>query len=91
MYITGKRADNFRYRFTYDEGDSIFAVYDRPSYAKVQAFQECRRKCHGMGGYNFCIMSHNTFGFTCGWITEDVPGKYTLHVETPNNSYEMEY
>lgn len=91
MFIRGKKADSFCYRFTNGEGKDIFDVYERPSNAKVQAFEECRKKCAGMGGYNLGIISHNTFGFTCGWLTMDATGKFTLHVKTPNNYYEMEY
>lgn len=92
MFITGKRADNFRYRFSYDsKGDNIFCCYACPSQAKIQALAECRKKCVSQDGYDFCIISYNTFGFTCGWLTLDDNGKTTLHVETPRNSYEMEY
>lgn len=99
MKITGKRAEAFRYRFMYDEGISLFDVYKNPSDAKIRAFDWCCKKCADMGGYNMCIMSHNAFGFTVGWITEgmylgadgELYSKYTLHVETPRNFYEMEY
>ena len=91
MFIRGKKAEHFRYTFKYDdEGTDIYDVYGSPSYAKVQAFENCRKKCAAQGGYHFCILSHNTFCFTCGWLTQE-NGVYILHVETPKNSYEMEY
>nr|DAG43276.1 MAG TPA: hypothetical protein [Caudoviricetes sp.] len=89
MHITGQRAERFRHCYLYDEGDNIFTLYARPSQAKIRAFEECRRKCAIQDGYNFCILSHNSFGFTCGWVTDDGE-RLTLHVETPYNSYEME-
>ena len=91
MKITGKRAEGFRLRFMYDEGNILYDVYRNPSAAKMQAFNRCREKCMEMGGYNFCILSHNSQIFTVGWITEDENGAHTLHVETAYNSYEMEF
>lgn len=44
MYITGKRANSFRLRYLYGEGDNIYSIYTRPSQAKLQAFEECRKK-----------------------------------------------
>lgn len=90
MYIRGKKADSFRNRFWYyNYGRDIFSLYAHPSQAKIKAFEECRDKCANQNGYNFCILSYNTFGFTCAWMTID-DEKKTLHVETPYNSYEME-
>ena len=91
MKITGKRADHFRYAFTYDCGETLFDCYKTPSAAKIEAYERCREKCYRQGGYNFCILSCNTFGFTCGWVTCQPSIGCTLHVETPKNSYEMEY
>ena len=43
-------------------------------------------------GYDFRIISYNTFQFTCGWLFEDPQTAVAmLRVETANNSYIMEY
>lgn len=88
MFIKGKKAKHFRHCFIFGEGDNIFCVYHQTSYAKIQAIEKCREKCVSQDGYGFNIMSHNSFGFTCGWLTTDGL-KTTLHVETFKNSYEM--
>ena len=57
-------------------------VYGRYSSAKACAENECLRKMSDENGHGFKIMSFNSFGFTCGWLTSD-----GLRVETPSGSY----
>lgn len=90
MYITGKKADCFRYRFTHSEARTLYDVYRKPSENKIRAYEQCREKCSSQFGYNFRILSHTSQCFTCGWITGCF-GKKILHAETLCNSYEMEY
>ena len=90
MYITGKKADYFRYHFTHAEGRTLYDVYSEPSKDKIRAYEQCREKCYSQFGYNFRVMTHSRQSFTCGWITGCF-GKNILHVETLCNSYEMEY
>lgn len=71
---------------------TLFDAYSRPSQAKVNAENECMLKMYYEHGYDFRIISYNTFAFTCGWLIEDAEtGVVMLRVETPENSYIMEY
>lgn len=90
MFITGKKADYFRARYSYPEGRTIFEVYSHPSTAKQLAYKQCLEKCYSQDGRDFRIMSHNCQCFTCGWRT-GFSDETILHVETRCYSYEMEY
>lgn len=57
-------------------------VYTKCSTAKTRAEYECRAAMIDENGEDFRILSYNTFGFSCGWMTAD-----GLRVETPTNSY----
>lgn len=48
-------------RWTYA---NIWDAYDRPSSAKVKAWDYCRELCAEMGGYDLLISSRNTFQFS---------------------------
>lgn len=69
-------------RYSYHEGNSLYDVYDRPSHAKIWAYENCADKCYYENGRDFGICSHNTFGFTVSWRTAD-----GLRIETASNSY----
>ena len=77
-FIQSYERSNFR---------TIRDCYDSPSKAKIDAEFQCYNKMNTQAGFNFRIMSYNTFSFTCGWLTESEDGAQTLHVETANNSY----
>lgn len=60
--------------------DSVYKTYSREKY---NAWLYCKNLCDKEDGRGFCIISHNTFGFSVGWILPN--GNY--RIETPNNSY----
>lgn len=90
--IKGKARERFVNAYVMSCKASLFDCYGKPSKAKVEAENECIKKMYAEYGYDFCIISYNTFAFTCGWLIEDAEtGVVMLRVETPENSYIMEY
>lgn len=90
--IKGKARERFVNAYAWSCKASLFDCYDKPSQAKVEAENECMNKMYAEHGYDFRILSYNTFAFTCGWVMEDPEtGVIMLRVETPENSYIMEY
>ena len=65
-----------------NEGYSLREVYDNYSAAKENAYNYCLGLCAKENGYNFRIISHNTFSFSVAWETEN-----GTRIETSNNSY----
>lgn len=61
---------------------SLQDCYNNYSCRKAVAENDCRRWMYQEAGHGFKILSFNTFGFTCGWITVD-----GLRIETPAGSY----
>ena len=90
--IKGKARDRYVNAYAMSCIDSLYACYSKPSKAKIAAHGEYWEKMHQEHGYDFRIISHNTYAYTCGWLMEDPEtGVIMLRVETPENSYIMEY
>ena len=62
-------------------------VYGRWSGEKERAYKACLEKCSDMNGWNFRIVSHNSWMFTVGWLYRNEEGKNMFWYETPSNSY----
>lgn len=63
-------------------------VYDKCSSAKREAYANCWQAfCHD-NGYDFKIIGHNTFTFSCGWLFMKNDEEW-LHIETAKRSYEF--
>lgn len=77
-----KRAKRFIELLEKSEDIFLHDVYERYSQAKAIAWNHCFNECKHDGGLHFRILSHNTFGFTCGWIAP-----YGYRIETPGNTY----
>lgn len=61
---------------------NIWDAYERPSYNKIAAWNDCINKCRKENGHGCIIISRNTFTFTAAWQTSE-----GLRVETGQNSY----
>ena len=77
-----KRAQELRSRAIYYEGYDLYDVYGRVSWAKANAWRECREMCTAEGGTNFRICGHCTTNFTVAWRVEN-----GWRMETYRNSY----
>ena len=79
---TTKKGQNFIESYNRSRATSLSDCYGRFSTEKSRAERDCRRWMDDENGEDFRIISFNTFGFTCGWMTAD-----GLRVETACNSY----
>lgn len=72
----------------YSIGDVLSDVYTSYSYAKYQAYNDCRDKYYNENGINFRITSKNSNFFTVAW---DIVNEYAqiigVRIETAYNSY----
>lgn len=65
---------------------NLYECYNKFSNAKANAMEWCKDKMKAMNGHDMKILSHNTFGFTVGWLV----GDDKLYIETPKKSYEID-
>ena len=65
-------------------------VYGSYSFAKECAEYKCLQSMNDMGGSDFRIISHNTFGFSCAYIVDRGNGTKALIIHTPSNVYCIE-
>ena len=87
-----KKAENLLARANWNEGTELWQVYGNISSAKMKAMEDCKRWCHEDNGYNFRIISHNTFQFSVAWELEYVDEKTgevfdATRIETASNSF----
>ena len=84
-----KKGENMMNRANYNEGYNLWEVYGRCSAEKQNAWDECLAKCDNENGYNFRIISHNTFSFSvaCDVINLETGEFIGVRIETANNSY----
>lgn len=78
---TTKAGNRFINAYKTSAFDCLGDCYGRYSTAKACAENDCRAMMRNEAGHGFRILSFNTFGFTCGWITPE-----GLRVETPQKS-----
>ena len=87
-----KKAKGFVDAYTRTYHSSLDECYKNYSQAKARAEFRCRVKMCQMDGWGFNIFSFNNQTFTCGWLYEDKEREVTmLNVETPYNSYQIEF
>lgn len=82
LKATTKRAQYFIDAHRMSSDLELYDVYNKPSQAKLSAFNWCREQCAKEGGKYFRVISAGTFTFSVGWYTEE-----GLRVETAQNSY----
>lgn len=71
---------NLLARSQYTQGHNLYDVYKRPSYAKRDAWDDCRRMCREMGGTNFRITGHNCMEFSVAFeiVHEGAPARVVI-------------
>lgn len=77
-----KRGQEMLKRASQWDGEYLYQIYGTWSRAKEEAYDRCRQMCYEEGGRAFSIISHNTFGFSVSWVTDE-----GVRIETPKNSY----
>lgn len=79
---TTKAAARFINGYSNSLNYTLSDCYGRYSTEKARAERWCKDQMNKENGFDFRIISFNTFGFSCGWKTDN-----GLRVETPQNSY----
>ena len=76
---------------SYNRADycSVESFYNRPSYNKIRAENECIDRMNSINGhrYRYRVLGGNSSFFTCGYLSED---SKTLYIETACRTYEIE-
>lgn len=80
--LTQSRAYAFIQAYLESTDRSVYDVYERPSYEKVNAERKIKWEMLEEGGKDYRVISHNTFMFTCGYTKGN-----DLHVFTNANEY----
>lgn len=83
LYTTTQKGLNFWKAYYQSKNYSLTDCFKTCSQEKRRAEHLCRRKMRGENGYDFRILSWNTFQFTCGWQLRNGD----IRIETANNSY----
>ena len=69
---------------------SVEQAYENPSKAKRDIeFDIKYHMIHDFNGFDYRILSHNGFRFSCGFRTKDVNGNHLLIVCTPTRWYNV--
>lgn len=80
---TTKKGKNFVNSYNgYNWYADIYDAYEKPSYNKIRAWNECKKQCEQENGRGIVITGRNTCTFTAAWQTKE-----GLRVETAQNSY----
>lgn len=73
------------------DANTLDQIYDRYSDAKRRAYDRCYNQYLESENHDaFCIISHNSFGFSVSWLCT-IDGVDGLRIETPYNSYFVEF
>lgn len=89
--VTPTVLERYARRLTNSRDTRLEDVYHDYSVEIDRAYKYCTRFCDALDGYNFRILSHNTFAFTVGFLFEVPDGKTALAVMTPNHNYYCVY
>ena len=69
---------------------NIYDAYERPSLAKVRAYERCIDKAIELGGWDIRVPSKNTFGFTLAFLFRGKDCKLSMFYATKDNDYVFE-
>lgn len=88
-----KKGENMMNRANHNEGTRLWDIYSKYSANKARAWAYCVDMCNREGGYDFRIISHNTFSFSVAWdiIDPETGVVEGVRIETANNSYFVQY
>lgn len=71
---------------------SVYDAYQQPSEQKVRAERMIHIEMDQYNGYDYRILSYNTFRFTCAYKYEDMnTGEIRLRIHTSDHVYDLGY
>lgn len=86
--VRAHKLDDVYQRYTYSDDTQLMDVYGRYSDKKARAYAYCRNLMLKYDGYDFRIISYNTFMFTCGFMFRDpATDELTFAYITPTYNY----
>ena len=69
----------------------LWSVYNNYSHAKERAFDYCKNLQEHLNGYDFAIITHNTFIFTAGfYYVDEETGVVSFCYITPKYDYKWD-
>ena len=85
-----KQEESWIYQYLHAHYSSVDTAYGNPSETKrlIEAQIQCRMKQH-FKGFDYRILSHNGFRFSCGFQVKDENGNHFLIVCTPSSWYNV--
>ena len=87
---TNKKAWELWQAYNKATDDSVLTAYKTsPSYAKINAENDIKKRMIEENGHGYKVMSHNTFGFTCGYLVDISNITKLLTVDTKSNTYRV--
>lgn len=69
-YTNNKTMRNAYERYESSRDYDLFSCYERPSHAKMQAWEYCKSLCEKHDGYGLKIIGFNTMSFSAGFVGE---------------------
>lgn len=69
--VSADKLNDVYNRYIWSDDTQLRDVYGRYSDKKARAYEYCRNLMLKYNGYNFYIISYNTFMFTCGFMFHD--------------------
>ena len=86
--VRADKLDDVYQRYNYSADTQLNDVYGRYSDKKARAYAYCRNLMRKYDGYDFRIISYNTFLFTCGFKFRDpATDELTFAYITPTYNY----
>ena len=90
--LKGKKAAGFIDAYNRSKKTTLAECYRTYSVDKALAYAACSALCYDENGDKFRVISYNSSFFTVAWlVTNCDTGATELRVETPSNSYVMDY
>lgn len=85
-----KQEESWIYQYLHSHYDSVDTAYGKPSGTKKSIEENILyRMKHDFKGFDYRILSHNGFRFSCGFQTKDENGNHFLIVCTPSTWYNV--
>lgn len=79
-----KQAETAFHYYMNSSYSNLFSAYSKPSKDKINAFTKCKNKQVDLDGFDFRIISKNTYIFTCGFkYINMLTGKKMFYYITP--------
>lgn len=85
-----KQEESFIHEYNHSIYTTIEQCYSSPSVAKLRAQDHCLDCCYVIKGYDFRIISYNTWTFSCGYKYNNIRTGYIhMVVHTGYNVYDF--